>query len=344
MSKQSADSSGQSTRCAALQHIKATAWFRANCLNDMVKAVVGIRGSNKTAVMNMMLRELRRITPDTDIIIVDFADAAARHLKTPAAVMEYLGGAGASKKRRHLVLHELGLLFNHGELLRKLMQSGRWNIWLSASNAHVISEEALGSLCSKVVSFRVWTDANEVRSPEVLRGIWGTIFMRDVISGRVYSDIRAKELLAEYYSDHLGDAVSAREVSAELTVNGRRLSANTISAYRAALENAFLIERSEIYNVFEHCVVKAGGRVFFTDLELRNWRFGASPEGEERRLALNRAYIHLRRRYEKVYTPCDYDADFVTFESNGSHQFWQADYASTVRSTMKMKPLRRNRI
>ncbi len=327
-----------------MQDIDAMSWFRKNYANDRVKAVVGIRGSNKTAVMNRMLRELRRISPRTDIIIVDFADAAARHLKTPEDVMEYLGSAGASKVRRHLVLHELGLLFNHGELLRKLMQSHNWNIWLSASNLHVISEDALGPLSAKVDSFRVWTDPNEARSPELLRGIWGTIFMRDVISGLVHSDIRAKELLAEYYSDHIGEAITPREVAAALTVNGHQLSANTITAYRNALENAFLIERSEIYNVFEECVVKVGGRVFFTDIELRNWRFGASLMGEDRRLALNRAYLHLRRSHAKVYTPYDYDADFLTFEPDGRPQFWRADNARTVRSTMKMKPLRRNRI
>ena len=120
--------------------------------------------------------------------------------------------------------------------------------------------------------------------------------MWDIAYGVIHPDVRALEALTEYFSDHLGEVKTLREIASELVVYGRRISANSIRAYRKELESVYLLEASEVYDTFERCVVKsAGARMFCTDLELRAWRYGPAPEYEVSCVALNTLYLRLRR-------------------------------------------------
>ena len=110
---------------------------------------------------------------------------------------------------------------------------------------------------------------------------------------------------------------------------GRLISANSIRAYRKELESVYLLEASEVYDTFERCVVKSAGvRMFCVDLELRAWRYGPAPEYEASRMALNTLYLRLRRTYDKVYTPRDNDADFLTLEPDGTPRLWSVAFES----------------
>ncbi len=107
---------------------------------------------------------------------------------------------------------------------------------------------------------------------------------------------------------------------------GRAIAANSIRAYRKALELCYLVEASEVFDVFEKRVIpKCGVRLFYTDLALRAWRFGAAPTFEAERVALNELYLELRRTHEKVYTPYGREADFVTVEADGTLRDWHVN-------------------
>lgn len=110
-----------------------------------------------------------------------------------------------------------------------------------------------------------------------------------------------------------------------MNARGCETPTNTIRAYRRSLESVYLIETTEVYDTFEQRVVKnCCGRVFWTDLDLRCWRFGAAPEHEAARVAMNVLYLQLRATYAHVYTPSDRSADFVTIEKDGRCRRWMA--------------------
>lgn len=183
---------------------------------------------------------------------------------------------------RYLFLDEISRVGEHAELLRRLHELPAWNVWVASSTATAVGagDEAFRPY-PWVCAFRQWTDPHLSRSPCELERIWCQIFMRDVACCVNHPDIRAKEALAEFLSDHLGERTTLREVAAELRVCGRAIAANSIRAYRKALELCYLVEASEVFDVFEKRVIpKCGVRLSYTDLALRAWRFGAAPTFE----------------------------------------------------------------
>jgi len=298
--------------------------WMAKVLHDpRMKAIVGIRGSNKTGLLHAVRRTLLSGgVPESHIVIIDFEDARFRRFKTAKDVIAYLKSFPESNEMRYLFLDEVGMVNWHSDLLAQLQREKGWNVWLAASSAHIL-QFGKKDESKHVLTYRLWTDPRSPRSRFELERYWCQIFMRDVVSGVDHPDIRAKETLAEYYSDHLGEGKSLKDISVALSAFGRRLSPTTVGSYRQSLVDAYLIDVSEIYDVAAGAVVKsASGRVFYTDLELRNWRYGQAPEDDAARQELNRFYLELRRKHGKVYTPLDRESDFVTLDANGEVRYW----------------------
>jgi len=301
-------------------------WVKAGLHDSRIKAFVGVRGSSKSALLHAVRsRVLASGVHESRVVIVDFENAHFRRYKTVDDMMGYLDAFPRTRGTKYLFIDEVGMVEWAAELLRRLQSRRDWNVWITTSTLHLIgaSSEKKGNALD-LLTYRTWVDPAVPRSHGDLERIWCQIFMRDVVSGVEHPDIRAKEALAEYYSDHLGEVKSLRDVSKGLAVSGRTISIGSVRAYRQALADANLIEFSKVYDVFEHSVVPGlSGRAFYTDLELRTWRYGSAPTEDETRLALNRLYLELRRKYDEVYTPRDRDADFVTLDANGLPVLWR---------------------
>ena len=310
-----------------------TDWAAAHLDDARVKAIVGVRGANKTGALAEVRNLIRaRGVDESRLVSIDFEDVRFRHLKTADDVLAFLHRLPGCAMPRFLFLDEISRVGAHAELLRRLHELTAWNVWVASSTATAVGADD-EAFCPYpwVCAFRLWPDSSQPRSTCVLERIWCEIFMRDVACCVNHPDIRAKEALAEYLSDHLGERTTLREVAAELRVCGRAIAANSIRAYRKALELCYLVEASEVFDVFEKRVIpKCGVRLFYTDLELRAWRFGAAPTFEAERVAVNELYLKLRRTHEKVYTPYGKDADFVTVEPDGALRYWSVNSNKTL--------------
>lgn len=301
-------------------------WVQTGLDDARVKMVVGVRGANKTGVLRAVRSWLRaRGVEEERLVDIDFEDVRFRRFETMKDVLDFLHRLPPCDRPRFLFLDEIGRIGGHGELLRRLSEDREWNVWVASSTAYAISGDHPFVPYAWMSVYRAWPKQGTFRPRQVLERIWCQVFLRDVVSGVTHPDILAKEALAEYFSDHLGEMKTLREIAEELNVCGRKISPNSIRAYRTALMAAYLVEVSEVYDTFERSVVRnLGGRVFWTDLELRNWRFGAALEYESARTALNELYLTLRQTHDKVYTPRGSDADFLTLERDGSLRFWYA--------------------
>ncbi len=200
-------------------------WMVAHESPSQVKAIVGLRGTNKSELL-LAIRTwlIGRGVKESEIVRIDFEDSRFRNLKHAADVEAYLSSYTASESPRHLFLDEIGAVENCGELLRHLVARGGWNIWFTSSNRRPVSQEVLGGLFSSVAVLRLWPDPKRSRAQYELARIWGQVFLSEVSSGLDHVDPFMKQALAEYYSDHLGETHSSRDIASKLVVKGRHIS------------------------------------------------------------------------------------------------------------------------
>lgn len=303
-------------------------WALDGLTDPRVKVFAGLRGSDTTGHLLAVRDGLRwRGVDESRLVVIDFENPRFRRLKTAADVLDYLGQLAKSDELRYLFLVSVCRVMHHAELLRTLHGRGdRWNVWVAASTAHVVGDGDPFSQYPWMTVYRVWTDPDVKRTPEQLQLVCGQVYL-DAIARSVRSpDLRAISAVAEFLSDHLGERTPLRDIASALHDYGYGISANSVRFYRNVLEQCYLIDASEAFDVFERRVLpKVGLRPFWTDLGMRAWCFGPADTFEAERVALNRLYLKLRRTHDKVYTPTGHDADFVTVEPNGELLYWSVN-------------------
>lgn len=179
-------------------------WAAAHLEDARVKAIVGVRGANKTGALEAVRNLLRARGVDAArLVSIDFEDVRFRRLKTADDVLAFLHRLPGCAMPRYLFLDEISRVGAHAELLRRLHELPAWNA-SSTATAVGAGDEAFRPY-PWICAFRQWTDPHLSRSPCELERIWCQIFMRDVACCVNHPDIRAKEALAEFLSDHLGE-------------------------------------------------------------------------------------------------------------------------------------------
>ncbi len=308
-------------------------WVNAGMDDARVKVFVGLRGSNTLDCLLAVRDGLCACGMDeARLVLIDFEDARFRRLKTADDVLDYLGRLPPSAAPRYLFLVSVCRIMRHTALLRTLQgRSGEWNVWVAASTAHVVGEGDPFTPYPWMVVRRIWTDLDAPRAPDESKFVWGQVFLDAVARSVRRPDVRALGSILEYLSDHLAERTTLREAAQGLAGFGYELSANSVRFYRQVLEQCFIIDASECYDVFERRVLpKCGVRLFWTDLGLRAWRFGPAETFEAERVALNRLYLQLRWTHADVYTPIGSDADFVTVEPDGELREWRVNDGKTL--------------
>lgn len=299
-------------------------WVRAGFADPRIKAVVGIRGSDKRGILKAACQWACTQGVSVDRIVnVQSEDARLRRFKSAEDVMQFLNDFPRTSKPKFLFLDEVGLIARSGELLARLAGDPQWNVWLSTSSASVLNATDAEGRTIPFSVLRTWANPFEVRPASELERLWSKIFMRDIPGGMDHPDIRTIETLSECYSDHLGEAVSLRQMGDAMQAKGRKLALASIQLYRQALVDVGLIETAEVYDAFAGHVVKQGvGRTFYMDLELRAWRYGSVMPDADRHLAINRLYLELRRTHEKVYVTPGKEGAFVTLNGKNAPRLW----------------------
>lgn len=290
-------------------------WLRKERGKDVLKVLSGIRGCGKTFSMRAFVDDLKASgVKEESIVYLDFEDAAMRHIKTHKDVLQLVNSRHAEGKI-YLILDEITGLLDYEVLMAFLYGYKEFDIYVATSNSRLFSDEIKKYFSGRMVECRLEAPVLRKRSREELDRIWSTLFLRDVLGGHVLADATAQERLAEFLSDHIGENLSMRKISQSLVINEHTLHPNTISAYIDNLERSFLVKRVPIFDLFEEQFVNSGSRYFWTDMGLRQHRFGPSTELEEERCAYNSVFLSLRRKYRKVYCARSNDvfSDFVVF-------------------------------
>jgi len=296
-------------------------WFSVESGKDVLKVLYGIRGGGKSTAVDQIIADLKtKGVKDANVFRFDFEDPDMRHIKTYREVMSILK-ARQTKGRCYLFLEELTSLLDYELLMGVLYGTKDYDLTVTVSNLKVFESEVMKYFEGRV-SRRRLPAPEWPRERGELQRVWGKMMLCDVLGGHVLADATAEQRLAEFLSDRMGELVSMRKISQSLDINGHKLHPNTVAEYLRALTDACLVEAVPVYDLFEGVVLNVGMRYFWTDLVLREGRFGASLEMEAERRAYAERYLALRHDHSKVMCvkSDSFFADFVVSGPDGKKE------------------------
>ncbi|MBO7721012.1 MAG: ATP-binding protein [Kiritimatiellae bacterium] len=290
-------------------------WFGAVRGQPVPKFITGLRGTGKTGIL-LWLRDriLSEGVPAENTILLDSDDPVLRRMMTHEQVLDHVFGRLPSDGPTYIFIREAAALPGAEVVIGTLAASQRREIFATSSSRRLLDCGLAGYFSTRLAHYEVLPGESDVPpTPDLARARWNEIFLNDVLAPNRILEVSIAGRIAGWLSDHIGEPLSLRSIAAAVSPARRILSPHTVESYLASLEDAHLVEKVLRWDTDEEWVQKTGYRYFFTDPGLRLAHFGPAPDNEARRMALNRAWLHLRRAADEVFTTSgSQKSDFIS--------------------------------
>ena len=294
---------------------------------DIIKVIVGQRRVGKSYLLYQLMDRLADLDPDGQQITInkelhEFAD-----LRRAEDLLAHVAKHRRPDRRLTLFIDELQDIEGFENALRSLQAEGGIDIYVTGSNAKLLSGELATYLSGRYVEIKVYglsygeflTFHGRERGREslnnylkfgglpylrhlpledavvfdYLRNITDAILLKDIVARYDIRNVSFLQRLAAFLADNVGSLVTARKISAYLKSQNIKVSHNLVIDYLTYLANALLVLRARRCDISGKKLFEIGEKYYFEDLGIRHALAGFRLTDIHKVLE-NVVYMHLR--------------------------------------------------
>ena len=344
---------------------------------QLIKVVTGIRRCGKSTLLKLYKDDLLRDGVDEkQIIFINLEEKENEALKNVDALYDYITGNLVKDEMNYVFIDEVQECKNFQTAVDSLFIKDNVDIYITGSNAHMLSGELATLLSGRYVTiemlplsfveylqgagedsieskyrdylrfgsfpFVLQFKGNEEQIRSYLDGLYNTIFKKDIVRKNGIQNEDALESVTRFVFDNIGNLVTSKKISDTLTSNNCKVSQPTVEGYLKALADSFFVYRVTRYDVKGKQYLKSMAKYYVTDLGMRNNLLGYKSSNRGAVLE-NTVFLELIRRGYKVFIGKveNGEIDFVVFK--GSETVY-IQVAESIKDEAvferEMKPLR----
>ena len=298
--------------------------------NGMIKVVTGIRRCGKSFLLFNLFKEylLEQGVEETHIITIELDKRSNKKYRDPDVILEYIEALIKDNKQYYIMLDEVQMLEEFEEVLNSLLHISNADIYVTGSNSKFLSKDVITEFRGRgdeihiyPLTFKEFMEAyegdiyhgwaeyviygglpltvtmkTEEQKIKYLTKLFSETYLKDIIERHSIEKTQELEDLINILASAIGSLTNPPKIHATFksTIQSS-ISQNTIRQYIEYLEDAFLINRADRYNVKGRKYIGSPLKYYFEDVGLRNARLGFR-QVEETHLMENIIYNELRSR------------------------------------------------
>jgi len=299
--------------------------------NDgLIKVVTGIRRCGKSYLLNTIFYEylLENNVTEDHIVKVALDDSDNEDLLVPQNLSKYIKEKIIDKEIYYIILDEIQLVENFEGVLNGLLRIPNIDIYVTGSNSKFLSSDIITEFRGRGEEIKVYplsyyefmsvyngdkldgwveyitygglplvvTMNTDERKMAYLKEQQKNVYINDVVERNNIKNDAELVTLVEIISSSIGSLSNPKKLSDTFkTTAGLNVDSKTISSYLKYLEEAFLIEKAERYDVKGKKYMSTPYKFYFSDLGIRN-SFINFRQHEETHIMENIIYLELKRR------------------------------------------------
>lgn len=304
--------------------------------NGMIKVITGIRRCGKSFLLfNIFKRYLVENGANEDHIIEIALDGIENEeLRNPKTCYQYVKTAIKDEENYYLLLDEIQFMPRFEGVLNSLLRISNIDIYVTGSNSRFLSSDIVTEFRGRGDEIRVyplsfaefysvydgdyedaWNEymiygglpqivglLTERQKAEYLKNIFINVYLKDVVERNGVQSMDELGTLVDILASAIGAPTNPTKIS-NTFASERQISYTnkTISKHIDYLEEAFLISKSNRYDIKGRKYIGANLKYYFTDLGLRNARLNFRQQ-EPTHIMENIVYNELRIRGYNVDT------------------------------------------
>lgn len=299
--------------------------------NDkLIKVVTGIRRCGKSYLLNTIFYNylLEEGVNENHIIKVALDDSDYEELLDPKILSRFIKEKIIDKEDYYVILDEIQLVNNFEGVLNGLLRIDNIDIYVTGSNSKFLSTDIITEFRGRGEEIRIyplsfsefmsvydgdkldgWIEyctygglplvvsmQNDERKMAYLKEQKQNVYINDVIERNNIKNDSELINLVEIISSSIGSLSNPKKISdtfkstADITIDSK-----TISSYLKYLEEAFLIEKANRYDVKGRKYISTPYKFYFSDIGIRNSLINFRQQ-EETHIMENIIYLELKRR------------------------------------------------
>lgn len=298
--------------------------------NGMIKVVTGIRRSGKSYLIFNIFKNylLEQGVPDTHIIMIELDQRKNKKYRDPDTILDYIEACITDKEQYYILLDEVQMLNEFEEVLNSLLHIKNADIYVTGSNSKFLSKDVItefrgrgdeihvypltfkefmqvyeGDMYHGWAEYTVYgglpltvTMKTEEQKIHYLMNLFEETYLKDIIESHHIEKTQELEDLLNVLASSIGSLTNVPKIEATFkSVIQSNISANTIRQYIEYLEDAFVVNKVNRYNVKGRKYIGTPVKYYFEDIGLRNARL-AFRQIEETHIMENIIYNELCSR------------------------------------------------
>lgn len=298
--------------------------------NGMIKVVTGIRRCGKSYLLFNIFKNflLEQEVPASHIIMIELDQRKNKKYRDPDVILDYIESVIVDEEQYYIMLDEVQMLQEFEEVLNSLLHIRNADVYVTGSNSKFLSKDVITEFRGRgdeihiyPLTFKEFMEAydgdmyrgwaeyvvygglpltvtmkTEEQKISYLTNLFKETYLKDIIERHNIEKTQELEDLINILASAIGSLTNPPKIEATFksTIQST-ISLNTIRQYIEHLEDAFIINKANRYNVKGRKYIGTPLKYYFEDVGLRNARLGFR-QVEETHLMENIIYNELRSR------------------------------------------------
>lgn len=344
---------------------------------DLIKVLTGMRRSGKSVMLDLIKEELLSSEVDpSQFISINFENMNYTHLCDAASLHNEIIKLSASiKGKTYLFFDEIQEVKNWEKCINSLRVELDCDIYITGSNANLLSSELATYLAGRYVEFVIYPfsfsefielyntirpgmtnqqlfneylmyggmpylanlNYNKEAVNRYLLDLFNSVELKDIVKRNKIRDIDILERILAFVTKNIGTTFSATSISKYLKNEGRSISPETILNYIKACVNAYLFYPVKRMDLRGKKVLTVNEKYYIADHGIREAVYGGNQTDIQLVLE-NIVYMELLRRGYTIHIGKidNKEIDFIC-EKQNNKIYIQVTYLLASQETIDRK-------
>lgn len=274
--------------------------------NGLIKIITGLRRSGKSFLLKKLFHQhlLDEGVREDHILVIDMESRKNREFKNPDYLLDWVEKMMIDYETYYIIIDEVQEVEDFVEVLSSLSVTEEADVYVTGSNSRFLSSDLVTEFRGRGDEIHVWplsfkefmtvydgskedgwaeyrlygglpqllTQVGDEKKADFLRRLYRTVYLRDIYE-RNNIELRPEfEELSKTVASSIGAPVNALNIANTFksVSNVQSITDKTVSAYLEYMQDAFLIEKSERFDIKGRKYIGSLSKYYYQDVGLRN--------------------------------------------------------------------------
>ena len=274
--------------------------------NGLIKIITGLRRSGKSFLLKKLFHQhlLDEGVREDHILVIDMESRNNREFKNPDYLLDWVEKMMIDYETYYIIIDEVQEVEDFVEVLSSLSVTEGADVYVTGSNSRFLSSDLVTEFRGRGDEIHVWplsfkefmtvydgskedgwaeyrlygglpqllTQVGDEKKADFLRRLYRTVYLRDIYE-RNNIELRPEfEELSKTVASSIGAPVNALNIANTFksVSNVQSITDKTVSAYLEYMQDAFLIEKSERFDIKGRKYIGSLSKYYYQDVGLRN--------------------------------------------------------------------------